>query len=741
MAEQRTLDRLLGAKIGQYHLERFVEENYFSPTYLAQAEGKPAQYLVRLLPEPTDLRERRREEYLTNFQYKAGQLAALQHPYLMPIVDYGIYRGIPYLVSPFISMRSLRTRLDKNGPMDTLTAGRYLDQICIALEYAHQQGVIHEGLSIDCISFKLDGQVLITQTGLMRLLEPYWENRQTSLRYLVGEGSAPEQLLGRPVGAFTDVYALGAVLYHMLTGSPVFSGSTLEEISHQHLYASIPPLSHWRGDFPSGLYNILARAMAKNPTQRFSQPGGLANAYHHIVDPNNRTRVPFVLGSAANVSHRDAPSLPGKVRITEFPNADFEVVKQAQVKQSVPQTPFPVYAPSFTDEVVVNSEPSVPAVSAAQSPSSSQKEERRIHLQRLLGKKSNRGRMQMIMIGTVALILLLLIGSIGVTLIAHQGAAATHLAGQVTFFDNQDRLPWTTDSLSMTLQRLKAPQSGYQYDAWLINNDSEQVIALGELTETNQQYSLHYLSAGTNGHAGSNLLSPGDKVEVTLEQGTPKQPVGNVVFSGTFPVKSFAHVTHLLVGFPDTPQQVGMLVGLLEQTRLLDIQTSYLQGLVKNQSADQTRCVAQSMLNIIEGMHGANYRPVGAECVPQLIVGGDGFGLAGNGFLAGTAEHATLAISQSDATPAMHQHAALMEVAITNMKSWVATLDQEALHLRNNPTDLSQVDEMTQLADTIYRGIDTNNNGQVDPVAGEAGALTAFQQGELMATLTLFPNV
>ncbi len=229
MIEQIAFEKFIGTQFGQYRIERFVEETSHSPVFLAMTEGNSARYLVRLLAPPAHLHSRNREEYLASVQYKISQIAALQHPYIMPIVDYGVFRGIPFLVTPQISMRSLRSRLDKNGSMDIISTGRYLDQICTALEYAHQHGIIHESLSVDCIYLRLDGQILVANLGLASLIEPRREGRQPDLHAILGEGSAPEQLLGKPVGSFTDVYALGAVLYHLLTGSPVFTGSTAKE--------------------------------------------------------------------------------------------------------------------------------------------------------------------------------------------------------------------------------------------------------------------------------------------------------------------------------------------------------------------------------------------------------------------------------------------------------------------------------------------------------------------------------
>jgi hypothetical protein len=88
----------------------------------------------------------------------------------------------------------------------------------------------------------------------------------------------------------------------------------------------------------------------------------------------------------------------------------------------------------------------------------------------------------------------------------------------------------------------------------------------------------------------------------------------------------------------------------------------------------------------------------------------------------------------------MHQHAALLDIALTNITGWVTTIDQDALLLRANPANLTPVKAIVRLADTAYHGVDTNGDGQIDPVVGEAGALTAYQQGQLMATLSLTPG-
>lgn len=706
MLKNATFEKWIGTSVGNYRIEQFIEQSNWGPVFLARTNTNTSGYLLRFLIGSANQSSKSHELYLERFQYQASQIATLQHPNILPLIDFGVHRSLPYLVSPQMSMRSLVSRLDRSVSLDVFTIGRYLDQIATALEYGHEHAVLHESLSVDCVFIRLDGQLVVADFGVRKLLEPGIQDTEQNLIKGLSDVTAPEQLLGKPVSPATDVYALGAVLYHMLAGAPVFVGSTYEELAQQHVYASVPPLSLWRGDLPSGLYSIIARALAKEPAQRFSQPGMLANAYHRIIAPNNTIRTPFIASTAP------ATELALSERAWS-PNGSVQIEPLNGQLRSLSQAPMQHSLHGFADD------------SSGPGP--------RPELMRRFQRKKT-SNIAMI----VGLILLLVIASglIGGILLSQRSSALSGASGQVTFFTNQDGPAGQTDALNIVVHDLDTPPAGSEYAVWLVNQDTEAILALGTLKMSNQTGSLGYAAA--NG----NLLSPGDKFEITEEQGTVVAPTGNVILTGTFPIKSFAHVEHLLIDYPKAPGKIGLLVGVLEQTHLLDIQAAVLQNVAASQNAAAISCVSQSIVDIIEGKHGSNYKQLDQTCASQNVTAiGDGFGLLGkSGYLTGSTAHAGYAISQPDATNAMHIHTALMDVSLSNISGWLTTIDKDAFFLRTHPTEISKVEEIVKFADYAYHGVDVKGDGQIAPVPGEAGAITAFEQGQLIATLTLTLN-
>jgi hypothetical protein len=349
--------------------------------------------------------------------------------------------------------------------------------------------------------------------------------------------------------------------------------------------------------------------------------------------------------------------------------------------------------------------------------------------------------------GLLAIAILLLVLLAGGTVLAltllksnPSGGVAANASGQVTFFDGPNGTG-STDALKIVVSGLSAPAAGSQYDVWLVDETGEHTTPLGILSAQGNLFSLNFAGTGSDGQPGTNLLGSGNVVEITLEQGKVQLPTGKVLLSATFPPKAFVHIKHLLFSFPTTPAKIGLLVGLLNQTRLLNAQALALQSLAGNGNAAAITCIAQSIIDISEGEQGSHFQLPPPSCGSSIPTG-DGFGILGtNGYAATAATHASLAATQSDSTANIRLHASEVEAGTSNITGWVTTIDRDALQLLSNPGDIKSIQEIVALANHAFQGVDANGNGQIDPSDGEEGAATAYLRGQLMASLTLTPRL
>jgi hypothetical protein len=315
---------------------------------------------------------------------------------------------------------------------------------------------------------------------------------------------------------------------------------------------------------------------------------------------------------------------------------------------------------------------------------------------------------------------------------------AAKASGSAAFSDSQNG-QGESSTLKLNISGLQAPPAGSQYNAWIQDEVNEKTLALGKLTSQGQNFSLTFTGKNVN------LLGVGNKVIITQEQGDVTQPVGTVVMAGTFPTQAFVHIKHLLLAFDTTPHHVGLLVGLRDQAQKLNAQALLLKAFGGSGNNFATRCAAQSIIDIAEGSQGAHSHPLNAACTALNITqAGDGFGLLPNaqddGYIATAAAHASLAATRSDSTQNIKVHAGHVQVATDNLKQWVATIDRDARALLVNPNDNGKIQEIVTLAHNSFNGVDIDNNEQIDPVPGEAGAITAYVHGQLMAQLTLSPG-
>ena len=206
--------------------------------------------------------------------------ARLSHPHILPLFNSGEWEGSLYYVMPYVEGESLRQRLHRQGPLPVAEAVRLVAQIAGALAYAHALGVIHRDIKPENILLSHD-QAIVADFGIARALEAAGEGRLTQSGLAIGTPAymSPEQALGSSdIDGRADVYALGCVLYEMLSGRPPFDGPTPLALLARHAADTAPRLRASTPDLPVHVEHAVHRAMAKDPGQRFQTAAAFAEA-------------------------------------------------------------------------------------------------------------------------------------------------------------------------------------------------------------------------------------------------------------------------------------------------------------------------------------------------------------------------------------------------------------------------------------------------------------------------------
>jgi serine/threonine-protein kinase len=209
------------------------------------------------------------------FEAESRIAASLDHPNVIPIFHAGEHDGVLYIAMRWVEGRDLSEELAERDRLAPKRAVSIIRQVASALDAAHAKGLVHRDVKPANVLLASDDHVYLTDFGLSkRLLR---DSDETVTGELLGtlDYVAPEQIRGTEVGARTDVYALGCVLFHALTGHPPFAALEREGKLWAHVSETPPSL----GDgFPPALDAVIGRAMAKEPSERFASAGDLAEA-------------------------------------------------------------------------------------------------------------------------------------------------------------------------------------------------------------------------------------------------------------------------------------------------------------------------------------------------------------------------------------------------------------------------------------------------------------------------------
>ncbi len=244
------------------------------------------------------------------FRREIRVTAALQHPNILPVFDSGITAGYSWYTMPYVAEESLRRRLDREGALPVSGAIALAREVADALAYAHAQGVVHRDIKPENILIS-GGHALVSDFGVARVLGPV-DAGLTLAGSAVGSPAymSPEQVAGDQVDGRSDVYALGCVLFEMLTGRPPFSGVSALATMSRRLVESAPDVRSLRPDVPDTVESAVRRALARDPGDRF---GGAAELASALAGP-----IPDGSAPAPRPAARPVPHEPRLVEREEF---------------------------------------------------------------------------------------------------------------------------------------------------------------------------------------------------------------------------------------------------------------------------------------------------------------------------------------------------------------------------------------------------------------------------------------
>lgn len=250
-----------GQQIDYYRLMLLLGQGTFGEVYLAEHLHNHRRVAVKILTTPFA------PKILEDFLHETRTLFLLNHPHIVPPLDFGLENKIPFLVFAYASNGTLSQRHHSGVrvPLDVINI--YIQQIASALQYAHEKRLIHRDVKPQNMLLDQQGQVLVSDFGIAAVAHSEGslktENMTGTIPYM-----APEQLQGKPRPA-SDQYALAVCAYEWLCGTRPFTGSTWELIG-QHLSAEPPALRSHVPELPAAVEEVVLRALAKDPQQRFA---------------------------------------------------------------------------------------------------------------------------------------------------------------------------------------------------------------------------------------------------------------------------------------------------------------------------------------------------------------------------------------------------------------------------------------------------------------------------------------
>lgn len=696
---------LVGRKLGTYKITDMLGQGGMATVYKGYREDIDRYVAIKVLPPHPGLDQ----QFIERFRLEARTIAKLQHPHILPLYDYGVEDDILYLVMAYIEGGSLSNRIDR-GSMNVKEVDGLLRQIAAALDYAHRQGVIHRDIKPDNILLDKEGHPLLADFGIAKMAGG--GSKLTVTGGLVGTPAymAPEQASGESdITASADIYALGVVVYEMLTGKQPFTAETPMQVVLKHMTEPIPSIVNQVEGLPATLELVMQRVLAKSPQNRYKTATEFADDFNRAIqgnelDPNSTAILDFnarpspdptVLAPAATPTLTDQPPTPTQTIIMQqgFSPvvvlggfaiiAVLIVVVLALVLNNPPPPPPENTVNSLTAETAAESPTQqVVAVAATEAPS----------------------------------------------------------FGRLSFSTTNK----TGDTVTLQVENLIPPNTGEVYAAWLVNTDDDGLIKLGDLT-------LDPLGNGVLppyvDDEGRVLAADFNAISITRETASGDTPTGETIYSASVPIE-VAEVMQLI--YVTSPN--GIPFASLNSTEYSPavLASGPTAGLLDSAIAESTKARDHAGLaqraGTVGGMHLHNEHTINITQGALTDLNGDGRG-ENPGFQKGIYfyldlmnEQLTAAANAPGSTLRLQSDLELIRICLDNTRiraDQLITFEQASLASPDVESVAQEAIEATKTAAALLNGVDANGNGQVEAFEGECGLTQIRAYGLVAASMSL----
>ncbi|MEU6174875.1 protein kinase [Streptantibioticus parmotrematis] len=334
---------------GRYQLRSLLGEGGMASVHLGYDTVLERPVAVKTLHSELG----REASFRERFRREAQSVAKLNHTNIVSVFDSGEDeidgRSVPYIVMELVDGKPLRTVLDEDvathGAMPTEKALKITGDVLAALAVSHEMGLVHRDIKPGNVMLTKRGVVKVMDFGIARALQSgVTSMTQTGMVVGTPQYLSPEQALGRGVDARSDLYSVGCMLFELLTGRLPFDGDSPLSVAYQHVQEEPPTPSSINRSLPPAVDALVARALRKNPAERFPSAEAMQDECERVTSAAKGTATPLVIGEGPKV-HHGAAGTPHPDSFAVFPNATGDPHTPAPGPLQSPYQPQPTPAP------------------------------------------------------------------------------------------------------------------------------------------------------------------------------------------------------------------------------------------------------------------------------------------------------------------------------------------------------------------------------------------------------------